>query len=87
MGQTLGPSFGRCNGPGTNFDEFVNPADGPLWFLTVVRRITKRPSDLNLSVYLHTQVRANRLSTFVLRLISVVLKSFRAKGSSCLMST
>ena len=34
----------------SQFDEFVNPADGPLSFLAVVRRITERPSDPNPSI-------------------------------------
>jgi hypothetical protein len=34
----------------SQFDELMNPADGPLPFLAAVRRITKRPSDPNLLV-------------------------------------
>jgi hypothetical protein len=34
----------------SQFDEVMNPADGPLSFLAVVRRITERPSDPTLSV-------------------------------------
>jgi hypothetical protein len=34
----------------SQFDELMNPADGPLPFLAAVRRITKRPSDPNPSI-------------------------------------